>query len=188
MPWFATGREEKGQDHLHIVSGTETWSGRPLDVKTSTRATDMLAVELSHRLGFPEPHWLPPGTVELLGEIRKGAPAPAFEFADHMNQTMGLYLPALIEELDDALIRTGSNWSIQKSPTSDSLLVHRNEMTDERINPKKAGAAFSSVSIGERLFLASQIHMFRVTLIHTAATCVSHSFRPYSSIKERSLR
>lgn len=164
-PWMAAGREAKGTDHIHIISACQTWSGRPLEIQTSVRATDQLAIDLSHRLGFAEPAWLPPGTNLLVHPIRKGAKEPVRDFANDVNMAIDLYLPTSTAELDDALASTGSHWRVRPSDMRAGLLTTWNEQTGDIINPKLAGTAFSSARLTARLALAAQVRLHRVACV-----------------------
>lgn len=170
--WFAWGREVSRCDHLHIISGCQTWSGRPFDIQTSVRATDALAVDLAHRLNISEPHWSPSGTRELISHIRGGAHPDAREFGDDINRAFGTLLPTSVTALDDALVATGSWWRIGMSPTSTDQLIPIHSQTGERINPKNAGVDFSSARLFQRLRLASIVRVRHAVTFLRQLVCV----------------
>jgi len=182
--WFAWGREVSRCDHLHIISGCQTWSGRPFDIQTSVRATDALAVDLAHRLNISEPHWSPSGTRELISHIRGGAHPDAREFGDDVNRAFGTLLPTSVTALDDALVATGSWWRIGMSPTSTDQLIPIHSQTGERINPKNAGVDFSSARLFQRLRLASIVRVRHAVTFLNPDQMASFAERLISFMKE----
>lgn len=164
VPWFAWGEHVSNCEHVHIVAARQTWTGRPLEVRTSRRATDALAVDLAHRLGLPEPHWCAIPDLVLTGHVRKGAPEPVSQFANDVNRAFDHHLPTTLSELNDALIAVDSWWSVAPSPTRPGLLVPRHGQTGEDINPKDAGRAFKSASLHARLRLALHLRIGRAAM------------------------
>lgn len=164
VPWFAWGEHVSNCEHVHIVAARQTWAGRPLEVRTSRRATDALAVDLAHRLGLREPHWSVTPDLVLISPVRKGARQPVTDFANDVNRAFDHHLPTTLAELNDALIAVDSWWSVAPSPTRPGLLVPRHGQTGEAFNPKAAGHAFKSAGLNARMRLALRLRIGRAAM------------------------
>lgn len=158
VPWAMAGREKTRCDHVHILSATQTWSGRELDVATSKRFTDALDRTVRHHLGIPELAWHLPPEASLVSPIRTFRKHDqARRFAEDFNHAMGVYLPTTLCELNSALGRVGSTWTVSGSLKPGSLLTPFDNFWQLDINPRTAGRHFSSNAIVSRLAFAKRI-------------------------------
>lgn len=160
IPWIMSGREPTKCDHVHILAGLRTWLGRSLELTTSVRSTDMLERDLRHRLGLAELEWLQPSKTSLVSPIRAlhlQNRTPEMHFANDFNFALERYLPTSLEELNAALGRVGSDWTVANSIERAGLLTTVNKVSQLTINPKNAGAHFSSQALLSRLAFAHRI-------------------------------
>lgn len=158
VPWTMAGREPTRCDHVHILSGLQTWSGRYLEVNTSKRFTDALDRTLRHHLGIPELNWNLPPEVSLVSPVRAiKKHALAESFAKDFNHALDFYLPTTLDDLNAALGRIGSNWTVSNSMSRDGLLAPFDDFWKVSINPMEAGAHFSSKALFARLSFAKRV-------------------------------
>lgn len=168
VPWVQWGRERTTCDHIHIVAGTQTFTGRTLDVSNSLAATDRLERDLCQRFSLPEPLWRDdPGTI-LNPQISKRSrrkTGQAAWFATDVDRCMTRYLPTSLDELNDALDASESPWEVTPSPDRPGLLVPRNILTGRSINPRDAGTAFGSSLILKRIALAARLQAVSLQIV-----------------------
>ncbi len=164
VPWVMAGREKTRCDHVHILSGLETWSGRKLEIATSKRFTDALDRNVRHHLGIPELDWHLPPEASLVSPIRASKQhAQAKSFAEDFNYAMDFYLPTKLDELNAALGRVGSTWTVSGSLSRGALLTPFDDFCKVSINPVDAGAHFSSKALIARLAFAKRVATARAT-------------------------
>lgn len=158
VPWIMVGREPTRCDHVHLLSALQTWSGRELELATSARFTDALDRTVRHHLGIPELDWHLPPEVSLVSPVRSAKTKRiATSFANDLNHAIDFYLPATLDELNTALGRVGSNWTVSASIDQDGLLTPYDDVLKVSINPADAGSHFSSRAIMARLKFARRV-------------------------------
>ncbi len=175
VPWIMVGREPTRCDHVHLLSALQTWSGRELELATSPRFTDSLDRTIRHHLGIPELDWYPPPEMSLVSPVRSGKRQRlATSFANDINHAIDLYLPATVDELNSALGRVGSNWTVSASVNQDGLLTPYEDVLKASINPADAGSHFSSKAIIARLAFARRVATARAAQFITRLSRIIH--------------
>ena len=175
VPWIMVGREPTRCDHVHLLSALQTWSGRELELATSPRFTDALDRTIRHHLGMPELDWHLPPEVSLVSPVRSAKRQQlATSFANDINHAIDFYLPATLDELNTALGRVGSNWTVSASNDQDGLLTPYDDVLKVSINPADAGSHFSSRTIMARLEFARRVATARAAQFITRVSRIIH--------------
>lgn len=152
---------------MHIVAARQTFTGRPLEVLTSVRETDRLERDLHERLQLDELPWQSDPELTLMPSVAKRMHRKSRQaswFAADLNAAMWAMRPTTIEDLDQAFEIQKSPWRVALDPDRTDRLVPTNSYTGRSLNPKFAGAAFSSQLILKRLSFAAHLRALGLAL------------------------
>ena len=183
VPWLSWGREDTHCDHIHIVSGKQTFTGRKLDISTSVLNTDRIDRDLRARLSIPELPWrhdpqliLSPNIpVQIFSEHPEAA-----QFASELGAVMKADRPASLAEVNMAMFRRESPYWLVPAPDGCGLLTPTNLITGQTFNPKIAGAAFSSKLILARIKLAARFRVLAISVLLRKVAQLAQNYIPIS--------
>ena len=187
-PWIMWGRESTACDHIHIVSGRQTFCGRPLEVCTSTLNTDRIDRHLRGWLSLPELPWrYDPRLIlcpDISARVIKANPEVA-QFASDLNAVMKADRPTNLAEVNKAMFGRDSSFWITPTPDRPGMLTPVNLITDESFNPKTAGSAFSSKFILARFRLAARLRILALSIFLHKVARLSRNLLPSPKLCER---
>lgn len=185
-PWLAWGGEATHCDHIHIIAARQTFLGRTLDISTSIRATDRLERDLRERLGLEEGLWREDPALSLSPTIplrRTRTNAEAARLGSDLNAAFKLTRPTNTNELNVALTASKSPWRVEQVEGPSGYLMATNLLISKSINPRRAGPAFGSAAIIQRLALAARLRAIAAAILIRRAAALIHDWFPDWTLK-----
>lgn len=157
-PWLIIGREQSSCDHIHILSATKTYLGRPLEIRTSERATHQLHCDVAQMLALPEPSPWVDGKMTLAPN-RKSKDPTLTDFVRATDESFKSHQPRDLPALNKVLAENKADWQLIPDPNKDGMVLAHQVSTARNFNPRRAGSHYSSRRIFQRLTFSARLSL-----------------------------